>query len=842
MKRLNCTFEKRKDKNYPWLLKHPKVKEGLAKFKTRQDALEWYMLLDFETAIWFQDDKKIFAGQLTIDSAEDGEWYYYIKTASFDGEGTYEGLCRELGINPYNFKRDREYAKEMGKNLKEGEDYILISDPYTYFPPELEIKKRQQKDVIDIDAIRLQFQEQINILMMQLHSNNEIADKELELLKAELNKKDLRYEELANKINLLKESRGTLEGVTYEELWKLTGSDTVGAVALYTEKLNKIIESLDDKPISRADYDRIVFNFDNFERVISAREEQMDEKNKRLIQKLHGELTNTIEKLKDKLKVADALEDKPENQAYYINKAKKHVPVVWETSFVLVELQHVGFVPYDEYYHTIPYLAVRTSYSVTLVDNDDATQTVTFSSKIPEPSQTVIACEPTTTTQVVEEETKVAKPIEDEVEVAPKKRKIIIEGEDEAGAEPIYIVKGIPTAEVVIVEDLTDGEDIDIKTAEIFIKEKETGEVKEIVEDEPSIEIIEVEETTKASKQAEKAFIIKDLQELPIVEAGIIQDETIDESTPIQIIEEGKKVEEQEKIVIVQSLDEFDTVEHDIEEVAAPVKDLEIVELSTSGEKDSEKVYLIKNLGELRTVEDETDDDSILKFYEEKEGGHKGYQMVDHKLTEEEQVDFVLKDYETPGEKIPTDYAVRSDVNSQLVYVEHPPFEEYDYDLLEQPIEEEKLKELISYKPRLKFYEEKSTGHRGFVIINHVLTPGENVDFYLVDYEAPEGKLPTETMVITDGKRQVVPTKSHIIEDLDEYEAVEIEEPDTSIKQLESETVKPEEAKDLVKKSDKNGMYIASAILLGLVIATITALTVLGIIELATPNIKIFGI
>nr|WP_307915642.1 hypothetical protein [Mycoplasmopsis bovis] len=40
MKRLNCTYEIKQDNNFPWLLKHPKVKKGLAKFKTAWRSFE----------------------------------------------------------------------------------------------------------------------------------------------------------------------------------------------------------------------------------------------------------------------------------------------------------------------------------------------------------------------------------------------------------------------------------------------------------------------------------------------------------------------------------------------------------------------------------------------------------------------------------------------------------------------------------------------------------------------------------------------------------------------------------------------------------------------------------
>ncbi|MBZ4212512.1 hypothetical protein LAD74_00670 [Mycoplasma sp. U97] len=376
MKRLNCTYEVKKDKEFPWLLKHPKVKNGLAKFKNRNDALEWYMLLHFETAIWFQDDKRIFAGQLTIDS-EDDKWYYYVKTASFDGDATYEGICSQLGINPFNFKRDPEYARKRGNEIVEGRDFILISDPYTYFPENLEITKRTQKDVIDVESIRLQFQKQYEILMSQMHENNKIADEELELLKAELAKKDIKFEELANKLELLKQSKPTLQGVEYVQFSELADNDTVGALALYIEKIKKIIEKINDNPSSVESVEKIKENIRNFESALIAKKSSIkDEKTQKIIEKLHNEFSVVLTELLEKIKINSELENSYQNQVFYTNENNKLVPVDWELSFVLVDLKHVGFVSYENYHYSIPYLAIRSKYSVTLVDNSDSTQTM----------------------------------------------------------------------------------------------------------------------------------------------------------------------------------------------------------------------------------------------------------------------------------------------------------------------------------------------------------------------------------------------------------------------------------------------------------------------------------
>ncbi|WP_029906279.1 MAG3090 family protein [Mycoplasmopsis opalescens] len=157
MKRLNLTYEKAKDKKYPWLLKHPKIKSGLAKFKTREDAINWYLTLDFETAIWFQAPNKIFGGQLTTDKDEKNVWRYYVKTKGFDGGDTYTETCEQWFIDPATALRKK------GASKTEGFDYVELHDPQTYFPAELEVVKKEvsKVDLVDIEEIKKSINERV---------------------------------------------------------------------------------------------------------------------------------------------------------------------------------------------------------------------------------------------------------------------------------------------------------------------------------------------------------------------------------------------------------------------------------------------------------------------------------------------------------------------------------------------------------------------------------------------------------------------------------------------------------------------------------------------------------
>nr|WP_307907920.1 hypothetical protein [Mycoplasmopsis bovis] len=77
---------------------------------------------------------------------------------------------------------------KKGKKLVEGRDYILISDPATYFPLNLEILKRKRKDVVDIEHIKVQYETKILSLQEQINSNDEHISEELKQSREELAK------------------------------------------------------------------------------------------------------------------------------------------------------------------------------------------------------------------------------------------------------------------------------------------------------------------------------------------------------------------------------------------------------------------------------------------------------------------------------------------------------------------------------------------------------------------------------------------------------------------------------------------------------------------------------
>lgn len=436
MKRLNCTYEVKQDPVYPWLLKHPKIKSGLAKFKTRQEALEWYTLLQFETAIWFQNDKRIFAGQLASDF-EDNTWSYYIKVAGFDGGATYEGMCEELSINPRTFEFDSKKVAKKLKNL----DFILLHDPYTYFPEELEIAKRSRKEMVDLELVnklKNEYEEKIKGLEKELQ-NKEEETAEIELLKSELSEKN-------NEIIVIKETakqyESKLQPVSFVEFKKLEEAKQLDALALYLSKLKRINEDLKSQTIPVVDYNRIFDNFEALDVQLDKAQKKASEENSKLFEQVKTKLKDEEADLLRKLKIDEKLADTPDKFAYYKDEEKaQKVSVAYETSFVLMELEHVGFVSKGKYAYPVDYLVEPAKYAVAIVGADEhvgqsATQ---MHQKQEKPVETKVAPEVKEAKKEVVEE----KPIKEEKPVAKAQK---VEEKPAETKKPLVIKEAIITS------------------------------------------------------------------------------------------------------------------------------------------------------------------------------------------------------------------------------------------------------------------------------------------------------------------------------------------------------------------------------------------------------------
>lgn len=353
MKRLNCLYENKKDKKYPWLLKHPKIKEGLAKFQTRQQAIDWFLSLDMEVALWFQNDKKIFDGQLTSDFDEE-KFSYYIKTGGFDGGATYEQCCDEFFINPSEFTRNRYSEHERIRNL----DFVLLNDPKTYFPPEFEIIKKAKKEMVDVEAIKNAYQAQIDSLLIQMNDQSNDAQKAMEELKAEIEKKDSNFIEMRKSMERLKNNIKVTEGIHYCRYINLDESEFLGAIGLYVEKLNKIKPTIYGKRVSSKDFNLIKNNFANVEFEVNTILNNNNFEHLKTLKRLFKEFAKVSTEIMSILVEDPTVIDSPLYRAYAKDeKTGLYSSLSWETSYVIMNYKHIGFVEYEDYPYAISYLS-----------------------------------------------------------------------------------------------------------------------------------------------------------------------------------------------------------------------------------------------------------------------------------------------------------------------------------------------------------------------------------------------------------------------------------------------------------------------------------------------------
>ncbi|WP_051622777.1 MAG3090 family protein [Mycoplasmopsis primatum] len=203
MKRLTLSFDKKNKDGYPWILKHPKIKkQNLARFKERRDAINWYLNLNYESYIWFQNGEGIFSGQIAYLSADEAskstEFLAIPKVSGFDGGESYEEICADFNIHPSLWTRSL-YKSKIEEQLKDL-DFIQEADPETYFPADLEMKRKSNASYIDLTSIKANLEAKI----AELQNQNDVASETIANLKEALaNEKD-NFEKITNEIENLK--------------------------------------------------------------------------------------------------------------------------------------------------------------------------------------------------------------------------------------------------------------------------------------------------------------------------------------------------------------------------------------------------------------------------------------------------------------------------------------------------------------------------------------------------------------------------------------------------------------------------------------------------------------
>ena len=204
MKRLTLLYQPDQDEKYPWLLKHPKIEAGLAKFQTRADAIDWFLSEPDEVYIWFQNDKAIFGGQLAVieqENVKEGTEKKLLtipNISKFDGGESYDAICKEFSIHPSYLSRE-PFKAALAKRVPTI-DFVLISDRATYFPKELEMKKKSQSSYVDLNSIKASLE-----LKIQELQNEKLASEEtIKGLQDQLENKKFDFMKVNEEIDALK--------------------------------------------------------------------------------------------------------------------------------------------------------------------------------------------------------------------------------------------------------------------------------------------------------------------------------------------------------------------------------------------------------------------------------------------------------------------------------------------------------------------------------------------------------------------------------------------------------------------------------------------------------------
>ncbi|APJ38141.1 MAG3090 family protein [Mycoplasmopsis pullorum] len=385
MKRLQCLYRPNENKEYPWALKHPKVKSALALFKTRQEATDWYLSLHLECVYWFQNDKQIWAGQVISGREENGEFEHEVVVDNFDGAISFEDTCREFHINPSTWKRDENEEKRRVARIQ---DFKLLKDPEKYFPVE-DIKRPVRKSKKDIEIAELKAR--ISEILLLLSKSSKDYSKEIQELNDKLNDTSSDKSELLKRLaelqaEVMKENQQPVEVVEKEpevvEVEKIVEkivyvekegdnevkvdyhnvanyelSDQIDALALYSEKIQEISDNLTNSKTNNEDLAEIKANINTVNIHYSKLQKSLSknhETQKRTIETLLSNLKARSLALIEKLELDENAKNTPTTKAYFRdNFTKDNVSVAEGTSFVHLNQQHVGFVEKDKYKYSV---------------------------------------------------------------------------------------------------------------------------------------------------------------------------------------------------------------------------------------------------------------------------------------------------------------------------------------------------------------------------------------------------------------------------------------------------------------------------------------------------------
>ncbi|WP_036464639.1 coiled-coil domain-containing protein [Mycoplasmopsis sturni] len=395
MKRLQCLYKPSYNREYPWTLKHPKVNQPLALFKSRKDAINWFLSKGLECATWFQTEDKIWGGLLVAEKVPHG-FDYELNVDKFDGGLDLRKTAEELYIFERSGQRDRKNAEEYLKTITDFKPvWSNMDDIEPYFPKDDDwtAPKKSKKD-LEIESLKAQLQ----ALLQEIAKTSNRYNNEIDALMARLNDEKEDKSQLLSEIQALKErsleeQKQEVEKVVIQEVIrevpvekivykdcekckngvcskgesKITEFSYIGdfplykqveILALYAHKLQVLNEQLPDTTyVSQEEFLRIKANWVEVVRYTLNLEEKLENESDytKRVYKLGAQVLNfEIDVLLEKVKSKSSQEFKLESATYVEDEQQRlRTTLIQASSFVDYKHYQVAFVPKSEYDHAI---------------------------------------------------------------------------------------------------------------------------------------------------------------------------------------------------------------------------------------------------------------------------------------------------------------------------------------------------------------------------------------------------------------------------------------------------------------------------------------------------------
>ncbi|UUM19534.1 MULTISPECIES: MAG3090 family protein [unclassified Mycoplasma] len=393
MKRLQCLYKPQSNREYPWALKHPKVSQPLALFKTRKDAMNWFLSKELECATWFQTEDKIWGGLVLAEKVGD-IFEYELNVDKFDGGLDYQQTADELNIFTDTGFRDKRSAAAQLRYLTDFKPvYKDMENIEPYFPKDDDFvaPKKSKKDLMIESLTR-----QIEQLLLEISRSSDKYSSEIEALMLRLNDEKTDKSELLKEIQdlkrrseiveapvvekekviikeIIKEVPVEVEKIIYKEkegecssqrtvrfayVEELELRKQVEALGLYAHKLQLINDQIKE-PVKVSEHEFyeiksnyipvITFTLDLEEKLIN------ESRNTKLVYKIVSQIINKeIDILLGNIKPSKDVEYSLENAIYvYDIDEQTNLTLQQALSFVEYKNLQVVFVSKEEYKHAI---------------------------------------------------------------------------------------------------------------------------------------------------------------------------------------------------------------------------------------------------------------------------------------------------------------------------------------------------------------------------------------------------------------------------------------------------------------------------------------------------------